>query len=58
MSQMHQLDKEKLKRLQELNRHLILTNFIVKKRELCYNMAKLDTKLVPNTIIFSTNVES
>ena len=55
---MHQLDKEKLKQLQELNRHLILPNFIVKKRELCFNLAKLDTKLVPNTIIFSTNVES
>ena len=38
MSQLHQLDKEKLKRLQELNRHLVLPNVIVKKRELCCNM--------------------
>ena len=42
MSQLHQLDKEQLKWLQELNRHLILPNFIVKKRELRCNMAKLD----------------
>ena len=29
---LHKLEKEKLKQLQELNRHLILPNFIVKKR--------------------------
>ena len=29
---LHKLEKEKLKQLQELNRHLILRNFIVKKR--------------------------
>ena len=29
---LHKLEKEKLKQLQELNRHLILPNFIVNKR--------------------------
>ena len=31
-NKLHKLEKEKLKQLQELNRHLILPNFIVKKR--------------------------
>ena len=55
---LHKLDNEKFKRLQKLNRHLILPNHIVKKIKLCCNMAKLGTKLVSNTLILSTNVYS